>query len=848
MKKKSFLSGISAKIALLVLAVSGALLTGCYKDDGLDASAPGGGTTVLDDAVYTITGSVTDITTGANIPNAEVTCEGQSVPVTEGVYSVKIAKFTSETKVVTLTFAATGYNDGKKITRTVTLNKVEDGQAVVYPLSVAMRLSEQKTYPVEYKVNFVVKDSKTGAAVTTLTTTPADGFVTKGGEAVKVTTPDTEEYNSSVTVVTLPEIYSDKEGEQKSTIVEVLVTPKDPADDTVTYTTLSGNLVDINGKAVQGTIVLWKDGAATDKKVENANHFNFTLNDKDEAGEYKIVATSGDYTVESGIYTIPGCGNQSFALVFTEIGAEKPVYEATYKLSFGAKNDKTFSDIEGVEFVFNGQNVKEIAGVAAGTYKVKAYANNYYTGETTITLPVVKKETQTEVEKTITVFMTEMPAPAVETITLYGEIVDANGNMIKAQSIKLDGTSIDASPIYNSDHFKFVVPVEKAKEVNANTWTVIASVKRVDTNGKELTPVTISQMFTYTGTGDALYANVLLPYVTKDGVLVVSEEEDGEQGVIEPDVNEKGEVLNDVTVEMKGDGSPEQATTVTIEAGTIITNSAGAPLDLPIILTRNTTEEKNPSFTQEDETDIVIRSFFGNPDGAKFNNKPLKITFADIYGGQLGGLELQYKTDNGWGISTSNLNNEVTTDNSTYTMLVSHFSQFRAAINGKLESVKSETMFGEEFHKDVNQQNNTDKSDNLIVTYNNAQEGSIYNGLSEAISAVYTNENAQGAVNSAIKNVFQKSGMAIGDDFKTQNVELKYAVAPYTLVKSIKVKTEYKIDTYEFTLNGKKVEVVVKSVLRHLIDAETVYLGHGHNHGHGHGDDLNSGGGIFVGE
>lgn len=157
-------------------------------------------------------------------------------------------------------------------------------------------------------------------------------------------------------------------------------------------------------------------------------------------------------------------------------------------------------------------------------------------------------------------------------------------------------------------------------------------------------------------------------------------------------------------------------------------------------------------------------------------------------------------------------------------------------------------MFGEEFHKDVNQQNNTDKSDNLIVTYNNAQEGSIYNGLSEAISAVYTNENAQGAVNSAIKNVFQKSGMAIGDDFKTQNVELKYAVAPYTLVKSIKVKTEYKIDTYEFTLNGKKVEVVVKSVLRHLIDAETVYLGHGHNHGHGHGDDLNSGGGIFVGE
>ena len=40
MKKKSFFNGINAKMALAIVALSGALLTGCYKDDGLDMDAP----------------------------------------------------------------------------------------------------------------------------------------------------------------------------------------------------------------------------------------------------------------------------------------------------------------------------------------------------------------------------------------------------------------------------------------------------------------------------------------------------------------------------------------------------------------------------------------------------------------------------------------------------------------------------------------------------------------------------------------------------------------------------------------------------------------------------------------
>ena len=40
MKKKSFFNGYNAKLALAVVALTGSLLTGCYKDEGLDIIDP----------------------------------------------------------------------------------------------------------------------------------------------------------------------------------------------------------------------------------------------------------------------------------------------------------------------------------------------------------------------------------------------------------------------------------------------------------------------------------------------------------------------------------------------------------------------------------------------------------------------------------------------------------------------------------------------------------------------------------------------------------------------------------------------------------------------------------------
>ena len=56
MKKKSFFNGFNAKLALAVVALTGSLLTGCYKDEGLDIIDPD--QIGLPAATYTLVGTV----------------------------------------------------------------------------------------------------------------------------------------------------------------------------------------------------------------------------------------------------------------------------------------------------------------------------------------------------------------------------------------------------------------------------------------------------------------------------------------------------------------------------------------------------------------------------------------------------------------------------------------------------------------------------------------------------------------------------------------------------------------------------------------------------------------------
>lgn len=1037
MKKKNFLSGIGAKLALLTLAISGALMTGCYKDDGLDVTTPGGGgSQVLEDAVYTITGTVTDIETGQDIAGT-LTYTGESTPVSfNGSYTVKIAKFAEAQKTISLSFTANdaAYNNGNPINRTVVLDKVEDGQAVVYPLSVAMKKHVTMKQRL-YNVTYIFKNAVTGEQITdmpadpTVTPAPAENGLYEAKDYTITTAAVADKYKSSITILSLPYVESE-DGKNIDKTVELLITPVDPEkehtyttlsgvvvdkngnsllaesiklvgndnqpipgkevanstnfaftldnideagdykieatvkglsavysgiysvpacgnqnitimvteeaemypvqytltyvyknavtgenvvgedfnptvtpesangkyeageyvittskinnkfmssvtnvtlpyaetkdqkvinkvivisvtpiDSKQTYTTLSGTIVDNNGRPLTADIDLLKNGQKVTGKSVKGTNFVFTLNDVDDAGDYTISATADGKTVESGVFTVPACGNQVITLGFTEIGLK----DVVYNLTFEARDAITLNQIDNAKFVFNGEE-KTAATVNPGTYTLSANVAGYFTGTMNIELPAIQNESG-EIKRTITIYLTE-EEKEVKTVVLMGEVVDALGNMITAQSIKLEGSNL---ALYNTDHFLFEVELPALTRNNPQ-WTVTAKVSRTSTpSGKPLAPISIPVTMKYDASSGitAINQNIIIPIVADgNGNITIPDEEaeqgGGEQGSVDPGVDpETGKVEEAKEIVMTGNGTEEDKTVITIDAGTVITTSDGSPLLSPIVLTRNMKEEKDPTVNPEEKEIIqpaVLRSFFGNPDGAQFKEKPLAITFTDPYAGQLGSLQLEYKIDGLWRTSLNNQNNEVATNGQEYTMLVSHFSQFRAVIKGELDSIASiEEYDTESFKKEVNQQNNTDKTENLKITFKDAPTGAIYLDLKDEMEkASFTNENAQAIIKTTINNLFASKGSVISEEFGKQNTDLNYAVAPYTLVKSITVKTKYKTTTYTYTLNGKTINVVVKSVLKHEVTAETVEIGHGH--GHGHGNDLNAGGGIIVNE
>ncbi len=120
MKTKFF--GISAKLALAILAVSGSLFTSCYDSVDSDMSVP----YTPPAAKYFLSGTITDAATG--LPLA-ATVNGTTLG-TDGTYFI-----TAQAGANTLTVTKSGYAD---VTRTVTIPTVEAGQSITYVANVAM--------------------------------------------------------------------------------------------------------------------------------------------------------------------------------------------------------------------------------------------------------------------------------------------------------------------------------------------------------------------------------------------------------------------------------------------------------------------------------------------------------------------------------------------------------------------------------------------------------------------------------------------------------------------------------------------------------------------------------------
>lgn len=205
MKKKSFLSGFSAKIALVAVALSSALLTGCYKDEGLDTDTPAG-TVTLPEATYTLTGTIVD-KDGVMIAGATGTAAGQNF--TGATFSVK-----TQPGEQTITVKAEGYNE---VTKKVQILAVEAGQSAVYNEIIVLTKEEvdpvYKTYDLNVAV-FGADDTNTQLAAENYLLKVTDETGNKvaltglaaGHYNVVVTPTDAAKYVATTCSVDLPKV------------------------------------------------------------------------------------------------------------------------------------------------------------------------------------------------------------------------------------------------------------------------------------------------------------------------------------------------------------------------------------------------------------------------------------------------------------------------------------------------------------------------------------------------------------------------------------------------------------------------------------------------------------------
>lgn len=130
MKMKSKFFGLSAKLALAILAV-GTTLTSCYDSENGDVVKP----YVAPDAVYSFMGTVTNNITGAPVEGATVTLSG-GVNVTattdvNGVYQAVVKVNGGTDAAVTVAVAAKA-GEYDAATATIAVEKIANGQAVAY--------------------------------------------------------------------------------------------------------------------------------------------------------------------------------------------------------------------------------------------------------------------------------------------------------------------------------------------------------------------------------------------------------------------------------------------------------------------------------------------------------------------------------------------------------------------------------------------------------------------------------------------------------------------------------------------------------------------------------------------
>lgn len=295
MKKKTFLSKFAARFMAATLMVSSVAMTGCYKDDGLDVTFPGG-SVVVPDATYAISGTVSDYETGAAVNLTEViTSVGTAKVDGNGAFHVALTKADVPENGVTvnLTFKAEGYND---VQRSVFVKHIADGSSAVYPLNVTLKKEAEVVEYVDvvYNLKFIVKNAETGEAISDITpvvegTADANGNYAAGEYVVK--TPAVEgKYYASATAISLPDAQVVKgENNVRTSVIELNVIPvvdEQPKPE-VEYVKVYGEILDNRGILATAQRVILK--GIDIEPLYNTNNFSFTVN-KENFGACKLIA------------------------------------------------------------------------------------------------------------------------------------------------------------------------------------------------------------------------------------------------------------------------------------------------------------------------------------------------------------------------------------------------------------------------------------------------------------------------------------------------------------------------------------------------------------------------------
>lgn len=275
---------------------------------------------------------------------------------------------------------------------------------------------------------------------------------------------------------------------------------------------------------------------------------------------------------------------------------------------------------------------------------------------------------------------------------------------------------------------------------------------------------------------------------------------------------------------------------VTAATGTMVTLANGNVVRL---------EDVNVSIQRlasQETKDATARVYEGTPSGIKFD-KPLVITFKDMWAGQLGTMNLVYAKNNLWSTDSEG---DVTLANGFYTMNVNHFSRFKAAV--PYTATMNATTTEDTKVTIVGKKNDTNQPIEVTYKYKVAKGSEFTPSISDAVKAAGFSDAAANMVVAIITDSLHKEGY-IGTGITFEANEYKYQVAPYTCLEEFSATQEYKNVNYTFTVNGKAIAIAVKAATKATVNEPKIYtFGHGHGHSHGHGNNDLAGGGIIDAE